>query len=150
MNGTDDWMGPVGYLVTQVPPGADVQGGFTLLRELVDDATLAVLDLEVLAPGADGPEVLDAATWSVEAGLDLGGLVATCSGLLDSTDRAVATQGLPDGGVAVVVVYEALSAHRVAQAWERGGAVVIDEDSLDVEDLAAVLDASPEHEGNPS
>jgi len=133
-------LGPLGYLAVALPPdgGAD---GFTQLLRLVEEGTVYVLDLEFLARGADGSiAVVDAATIDER----LARLDGANTHLLDQTDLSRFAEQVEQGATVAVLVYEDRSLMKVLRAWEDGGAEILTEGRVDVDDLQEAL-GSDEH-----
>lgn len=123
-----DPLGPVGYLVVEVPDGG--ASGFAELLTLVEADAVRVLDLEVVRKGADGSVlVVDAAS----AGA-LAAFAGASTGLLDPDDLAELAEVLPAGATAAVIVYESVWALRLAP-----GARLLAEGPVSVDELDSVL-----------
>ncbi len=102
-----------------------------------------MLDLEFLARRNDGSiERIEAHDLGDAGGLDMTLFDGASSGLLMPEDFEVAAEGMREGSVAAVLVYEELSMLPVIAAWEAGGATRIGEGAILVEEIEAALDAT--------
>lgn len=136
---TEDWLGPVDFLVAELPATGVPQGVRALLG-LVDAGTVRVLDLEVVTVTADGVLGTPLPAWGDEAGLDLHEFDGAFSGLLDEDDLVEATTGLTAGTSALVLVYEVLSVRPLVEALLADGARVLAEGPVGPLELVAALD----------
>jgi hypothetical protein len=128
-----DWLGPVDYLVVELPPGGGA--AFDGLLALVDAGQLAVLDLEVVRRTADGTVLVPVGEVPGLAAFD-----GADSGLLDEEDLAAVAAQVDEGSVAVVLVYEVLVMHPVVAALVGAGARVLADGPVEPDDLVSQLD----------
>ena len=137
----DDVLGPIDYLVVEFPSGQVTGEGFRSLIDLVHRGIIRVLDLEFVARSADGAGrkvTLD--TVEQAAGVDVTLWRGAESGLLDQSDFDNVASGIETGSVAGIVVYENVWAAPLIAAFERGGAHVVGEGRIVVDDLLTALD----------
>jgi hypothetical protein len=136
----DDILGPIDYLAVEFPSGNVTGEGFLPLMDLVRRGIIRVLDLEFVAKSADGAlrtVALDAIAHA--AGVDVTLWRGAESGLLDRSDAANVGAGIAPGSVAGILVYENVWAAPLIAAFERGGAHVVGEGSIAVDDLLTAL-----------
>jgi hypothetical protein len=143
MDDVDDVLGPIDYLAVEFPGGQVTDDGFRALLDLANRGIVRVLDLEFVAKAADGA-VRKVALDSVEhaAGVDVTLWRGAESGLLDRSDVDNVAAGLAAGSVAGIVVYENVWAAPLIAAFERGGAHVVGEGSIAVDELLTALDSA--------
>ena len=136
----DDILGPIDYLAVEFPSGNVTGEGFQALMELVRHGIIRVLDLEFVAKSVGGA-VRKVALDTVEhaTGVDVTLWRGAESGLLDQSDVDNVAAGIAPGSVAGIVVYENVWAAPLIAAFERGGAHVIGEGSIAVDDLLTAL-----------
>jgi hypothetical protein len=131
----EDHFGPIDFVAVEFSDSAAVGDGFDRLLKLVDAGLIRVLDLEFVT-NADG------VTRQVpipQLGPELSPFEGASSGLLDRDDVNAVAAGLAPGGTAAVLVYEELSILGVIEAWENGGARIISEGPVDVDDIDTAL-----------
>jgi hypothetical protein len=137
----DDVLGPIDYLVVEFPSGQVTGEGFWSLMDLVHRGIIRVLDLEFVAASADGAVrkvTLDTVTQAT--GIDVTLWQSAESGLLDQSDIDNVASGIAPGSVAGIVVYENVWAVPMIAAFERGGAHVVGDGRIVVDDLLTALD----------
>ena len=139
----DDVLGPIDYLAVEFPSGHVTGDGFRSLMDLVRRGIIRVLDLEFVAKSADGA-VRKVALDTVEhaAGVDVTLWRGAESGLLDRSDVDNVASGIEPGSVAGIVVYENVWAAPLIAAFERGGAHVVGEGRIAVDELLTALDSA--------
>ncbi|CCW14424.1 DUF6325 family protein (plasmid) [Rhodococcus aetherivorans] len=135
---TLDRFGPVDFVVVEFPDARLGLAGFSGLLRLVDQAAVRVLDLEFVTVTDGRPRVVPIG----ELGEDLTAFAGASSGLLDPQDLDLVAASLRPGGVAAVLIYEELSMLTVLDAWKDGGARVIAEGPISLDELAAALDTT--------
>lgn len=136
-----DHLGPVAFLAVEFPGShVDVEG-FTRLVDLVDRGLIIVLDLEFVRRMPDG-SLATVPAGSLDVGADLSVFDGADSGLLDRDDVALVAEGLEEGDVLAVLVYEDLTLNPVLHAWASAGARLVAEGSVDADDLEQALDAA--------
>jgi dihydroorotase-like cyclic amidohydrolase len=132
-------IGPVDYLVIEIPE-ANVDGsGLEALLDLVEQGTIRILDMGFLRKDADGTlEVLDisalGATYAVFEGAS--------SGLLGDDDFSEVATALEPGVIAAVLVYENSWAAPFATALRRNGAQLVASGRIPINAVLAALDAA--------
>jgi hypothetical protein len=134
--------GPIDYLVVEFPKGSKPDGSaLAILRQLVDDGVIRVLDLTFVRAGDDGAVTgVNIADLGFE-GIDVTLFAEASSGLLDETDLTEAGQALEPGHAAAVLVYENTWAGPFATALRRNGAQMVAYGRIPVQAILATLDA---------
>ncbi|MBS1691310.1 MAG: hypothetical protein JST91_03720 [Actinobacteria bacterium] len=136
----EDRFGPVDYVVVEFTDPASVKAGFERLLQLVDSHAIRVLDLEFVHSINGVASTVQASRLSPE----LAQFDGAASGLLDRDDLDTVAAGMAHGTTAAVLVYEDLPMLGVIEAWESGGASVVAEGPVDVEDLAEAVGSDGE------
>jgi hypothetical protein len=131
----EDHFGPVDFVVVEFSDSSAVRAGFDRLLKQVDAGVIRVLDLEFVS-NADGVARIVPAP---EIGSELAVFEGASSGLLDRDDLDAVAAGLTQGATAAVLVYEELALLEVIEAWENGGARIVSEGPVDVDDIDAAL-----------
>lgn len=134
-----DHLGPVSYIAVEFPEGRVNQDGFTRLVNLVDQGLILVIDLEFVRRSADG-SLVKVAAGSLDIDVDLSEFEGADAGLLDRDDLDFVAQGLADDSLMAVLVYEDLTLAPVLSAWGSGGARLLAEGPVDVQDLEPALE----------
>lgn len=143
-----DWLGTVGHMVVEFAPDAIPVAGFDELLALVYAGTVRIVDMEFVTTVGGKPSTVAIAGESF--GGDLAAFAGAHSGLLDERDLATAADGLDDGNIAAVIIYEIRAMLPVVRGFERSGATVTS-DAVDIDDIlnaaplssAAIREASP-------
>lgn len=133
-----DHLGPVSYIAIEFPMGRVNEDGFTRLIELVDSGFILVIDLEFVRRTSEG-SLVTVAAGSLDLGVDLSAFEGADAGLLDPDDLGLVAQGLEEDSVLAVLVYEDLLLVPVLAAWGAGGARLVAEGPVAVEDLEQAL-----------
>lgn len=143
MAGELDQMGPIDYLVVEVP-GSRINGDvFPLLVDLVDRGLVRILDLAFVQKGLDGSVVgLELKDLDGDGELDLTVLEGASSGLLGNDDIKEAGDVLEPGSSAGILVYENLWAAPFAKAVRRSGGQLVASGRIPVQAVLAALDAA--------
>ena len=135
---SDDVIGPVDYLVLQMPTDQRDGSIAAALLDLVDTGTVTILDLMVVQKDDSG----------VVSGIELDALdgelrifAGARSGLLDDSDREEAGAALEPGTTAAVLVYENAWARPFVAAAREAGADVVASDRIPADVLNSALDA---------
>lgn len=128
-----DFLGPVEHFVVVVPDGEVTDELVAPIAALVASDTIIVLDVEVISRSDDALRVLDPATVH-------SALAPFSSQLLDGEDVLLVGEQIPDGGLAVVVVYEDAWVHTLAEKLAERGAQLVSQGPVWEEDLVARLD----------
>ena len=134
-------IGPIDYLVIEMPEENADGTGLAELIKLVDQGLIRILDLAFLRKGADG---------TVEA-LDISDLGATyavfdgaSSGMLGDDDFEEVSGALEPGVIAALLVYENTWAAPLATALRRNGAQMVASGRIPINAVVAALDAADE------
>ncbi|KAA0235730.1 MAG: hypothetical protein JJLCMIEE_02057 [Acidimicrobiales bacterium] len=138
MAGVNDVIGPVDYLVLQMPTDRRDGSIAAALLDLVESGTVTILDVMLVQKDEEG----------VVSGIELdtidGELTAFAgarSGLLDQSDQAEAGAALEPGTTAAVLVYENAWARPFVAAARTAGADVIASARIPADVLNSALDA---------
>ena len=139
-----DEMGPIDYLVVEFPNANKLTGeGFAQLVDLVDRGIIRIIDLAFIQKGADGTVSGIAIADLDGAGkLDLAVFEGASSGLIGEDDMNEVGAVLQPGNAAGILVYENVWAGPFAAALRRGGAEVVANGRIPVQELIAALDAA--------
>jgi hypothetical protein len=137
-----DETGPIDYLVVEFPPDHKPDGSaLNILRQLVENGVVRVLDLAFVRVGDDGSVTgVNIADLGFE-GIDVTLFAEASSGLLDEEDLGEAGNALQPGHVAAILVYENTWAAPFATALRRAGAQLVAYGRIPVQTLLASLDA---------
>lgn len=133
-----DHLGPVSYVAVEFPKGQVNEDGFSRLIDVVDNGLILVIDLEFVRRGADG-SLVKVSAGSLDIGVDLSAFEGADAGLLDPEDLDLVAQGLAEDSVLAVLVYEDLALAPVLSAWGSGGARLVAEGPVAIEDLEQAL-----------
>ena len=143
---TDDHLGPVEYVAVEFPRGHVTVEGFDHLLAQVDAGNVLVLDLELVRRGPDGWHKVSAADLGTD--VDLSTFEGADSSLLDDADFELLAAGLAEDSILAVLVYEDLTMHAALRAWGAGGARLVAQGPLGVDDLTdALADDDLAHHG---
>ena len=135
----EDEIGPVDFLAVEFPDGRISAADLRELMALVTQGTIRILDAEFIVKDAAGnARKADAA----EVGDGIGAWSGASSGLLDDADVEHVSAEIRPGAAAAVIVYENRWILRLADSWRRGGARLIEDGGIPVDDLVAALDAA--------
>lgn len=143
---TEQFAGPVDYLVFAFDEHADLGPGLTALLDRVDQGIVEILDIELIGRDEAGTAVkrsfseLDGVT-----GIDTSAFDGAESSILDADDLAGIASELQTGQIALVVVYEDRSLADAAGAWSAAGGVELFSGGVDIAELDRTL-----NEGNQS
>lgn len=134
----EDVIGPVDYLVLQMPTEQRDGAIAAALLDLVDTGTVTILDLMVVQKDDKG----------VVSGIELDALdgelrifAGARSGLLDDSDRDEAGAALEPGTTAAILVYENAWARPFVAAARDAGADVVASARIPADVLNSALDA---------
>lgn len=137
---TDQFSGPVDYLVFAFDEGADLGEGLRALLERVEQGIVEILDIELIdRDGGGAPVKRPFSDLSGTTGLDLSVFDGAESGILDSDDLEAIASELRDGQFALAVVYEDRSLAAAAEAWAGVGAAEMFSGGVDIADLERAL-----------
>jgi Family of unknown function (DUF6325) len=139
-----DEMGPIDYLVVEFPNTNKLTGeGFAQLVDLVDRGIIRIIDLAFIQKGADGSVAgVAIADLDGDGKLDLAVFEGASSGLIGEDDISEVGAVLQPGNAAGILVYENVWAGPFAAALRRGGAEVVANGRIPVQELIAALDAA--------
>ncbi|SDS78137.1 hypothetical protein [Microterricola viridarii] len=138
---TEEFSGPVAFLVFAGEDGADFGPGLSAVLERVQQGIIEVLDIELVALGVDGAPVKRAiAELTGTTGLDLSVFDGAESGILDAEDLAAVAADLADGQLAIVIVYEDRSLAAAAAVWASAGVTEMLAGGVDIADLEHALE----------
>ncbi len=143
---TEQFVGPVDYLVFTFDEHDDLGPGLTAVLDRVRDGIVEILDIELITRNADGAPVkrtfadLDGVT-----DVDLAVFDGVESGILDAEDLAGIAAELEAGQVALAIVYEDRSLALAADAWTQAGGTELFVGGIDLNELDQALS-----EGNQS
>lgn len=136
-----DELGPVDYLIVQLPQ-TDMHGeGLPMLADLVDRGIIRILDLAFIAKNDDG-----SVTGLTIDDFDPGGVrhlevfKGAASGLIGDDDLAEAAKALEPGTSAGVLVYENRWAEPFVAALRRNGARLVASGRISAADLIDALE----------
>ena len=135
----DTHLGPVDYVIVEFSDPAEIRPGFDRLVALVDKGLIRILDLEFIH-GIDG---VASTIPAARVGDDFKQFDGAASGLLDRDDLDAVAADLKPGSTAAVLVYEDLSIVAVLDAWESGGATILAEGPVDLDELETAADQDP-------
>jgi len=138
---TEEFFGPVDYLVFAFDQGADLGAGLHALLTQVANGTIEILDIEVITrdPATGKPSVGSLAELATATDVDLAVFDGAASGILDAEDLATVASGLGDTQFALVVIYEDRSLASAAEAWSRVGGIEVLSGGVDLADLDRIL-----------
>jgi hypothetical protein len=131
----------VSYVAVEFPTGQVTADGFSRLIDLVDNGLILVIDLEFVRRAADG-SLATVSAGSLDLGVDLSAFEGADAGLLDPDDLDLVAEGLAEDSVLAVLVYEDLALTPVLTAWGAGGARLVAEGPVAIDDLEQALDQS--------
>jgi hypothetical protein len=139
-----DEMGPIDYLVVEFPDTNKLTGeGFTQLVGLVDRGIIRIIDLVFVRKGDDGSVAgVAIADLDGDGKLDLAVFEGASSGIIGEDDINEVGAVLQPGNAAGILVYENVWAGPFAAALRRGGAEVVANGRIPVQELIAALDAA--------
>ena len=142
MNGEQNEMGPIDYLVVEWPGRQPNGEAAPHLIALVDRGLIRIIDLAFIAKADDGSvarlEIADLAG-EVAAFADFEG---ASSGLLSDDDAGEAANALEPGTSAALLVYENTWAAPFASAVRRSGGELVASGRIPAQDLIDALDAA--------
>jgi hypothetical protein len=142
-----DTLGPVDYLIVDFPDGQTQFTGEIAeeLVKLVDEGTIRVLDMLILAKDDDGSVEAMELSDSADLG-DLASIEAELAELLAEDDIENLAAAMDPGSVAGVLVYENLWAAPFASATRRAGGQLIANGRIPIQAIIASIEAdAPGH-----
>jgi hypothetical protein len=144
-----DELGPVDYVVVEFPAGASNFTGEMVkeLLALVDNGTIRLIDVLILAKAADG--AVEAIELSDLDDLgELQALEAELAELLAEEDVEHLAAAMEPGSVAGVLIYENLWAAPFASAARRSGGQLIANGRIPIQAIMASIEADEATEGD--
>ncbi len=136
----DEAVGPIDFVILEFPADRLDGSAAAELANLVEAGTVRVLDLVLIAKGADGNAVALEATDPVFEAI-FGELTGAQSGILDDDDIAEAAAALEPNTVAAVIVYENTWAAPFVAAARRNGGEVVASGRIPAADVIDALEA---------
>lgn len=135
-------MGPVDYLIVEWPKESPPTGqAFPYLVDLVENGVITILDFVFVEKDQDGNVLaIELADFDGDGETDLAIFEGASSGLVHEDDRKEAGEILENGAAAAIIVYENTWAAPFATALRKGGARLVDQGRIPVNDLIARLD----------
>lgn len=137
----DEAVGPVDFILLEFPVDRMRGEVAAAVLDLVDQGTIRLLDVMVLAKEDDG-SVSALTMEDARVGGILGELSGAVSGLLDEEDMTEAAEALEPGTVAALLVYENTWAAPFVAAVRRGGGEVVASGRIPASDLMDALDSA--------
>ena len=138
--------GDGGFAMTMSELETAVRYGAGVVAIVLDNArqgTIRILDAEFIVKDASGnARKAEATELDGSAGADISAWAGASSGLLDDADVSHVSAAIQPGSAAAVIVYENLWILRLADAWRRDGARLIEDGGIPADDLVAALDAT--------
>lgn len=138
---TEQFTGPVDYLVFAFDEHANLGAGLSAVLDRVRQGIIEILDIELISRNQDGAPVkrafsdLDGVT-----GIDLTLFEGVESGILDADDLASIASDLVDGQIALAIVYEDRSLAVAADAVAAVGGVELFSGGVSIADLELALE----------
>lgn len=142
-------LGPVDFLVVEWPKESPPTGdAFPYLVDLVDRGVIRILDLAFIEKDQDGNVLaIDIGDFDLDGYPDIAVFEGAASGLLDEGDQQEAGNALEPGSAAAVLVYENAWAAPFATALRKGGARLVAQGRIPINDIIATLDELEAAEG---
>lgn len=142
-------MGPIDFLVVEWPKESPPTGeAFPYLVDLVERGTIRILDLAFVEKDQDGNVLaLEIADFDGDGYDDLAVFEGASSGLISDEDQQEAGGVLEPGTAAAILVYENAWAAPFATALRKGGAQLVAQGRIPVNDIIAQLDELESAEG---
>jgi len=134
-------IGPIDYLVIEMPEANADGSGLVELLNLVDRGLIRILDLAFLRKSADG--TIEALNIS-DLGATYAAFEGASSGMLGDDDFDEVSGALEPGVLAAVMVYENTWAAPLATALRRNGAQMVASGRIPINAVMAALDAADE------
>ncbi|TJZ75894.1 2-C-methyl-D-erythritol 4-phosphate cytidylyltransferase [Rhodococcus oryzae] len=143
VNNEFDEVGPIDYLVVEFPADRQPDGSaLPMLRDLVDNGIIRVLDLVFVRKDTDGSLAgIAIDDLGLEGGIDVTLFAEASSGLVNPSDVEEAGAILEPGCSGAILVYENLWAAPFAAALRRGGAQLVASGRIPLQGIMAALDS---------
>lgn len=135
-------VGPVDYLIVEWPKESPPTGeAFPYLVDLVERGVIRILDFTFVEKDDEGNvKAIEIGDFDGDGYSDLAVFEGASSGLIHEDDRAEAGEILENGAAAAMIVYENTWAAPFATALRRGGARLVDQGRIPINDVIARLD----------
>lgn len=135
-------MGPIDFLVVEWPKDSPPTGeAFPYLVDLVDRGVIRILDLAFVEKDEAGNVLaLEVTDFDGDGYNDLAVFEGASSGLLSEEDQQEAGGVLEPGTAAAILVYENTWAAPFATALRKGGAQLVAQGRIPINDIIATLD----------
>lgn len=142
MNGNEEMIGPIDYLIVEWPAGSPPNGeAFPHLLDLVDRGLIRILDLSFIEKDDAGNVIeIDMTDVGPYGDPQLAVFVGASSGLLGQDDYEEAAAALESGTAAAILVYENVWAAPFATALRKSGAQLVASGRIPINALIASLD----------
>lgn len=138
---TEQFAGPVDYLVFVFDEHADLGPGLSAMLDRVEQGIIEILDIELIGVDETGaPGRLELTDLGGVTGINLSTFDGAASSLLDADDLASIAAELQRGQVALAVVYEDRSLAVAAGAWAAAGGVELFSGGVDITELDQQID----------
>jgi len=140
---SDDFeMGPIDFLVVEWPKDSPPTGeAFPYLVDLVDRGVIRILDLAFVEKDTEGNVLaLEVSDFDGDGYDDLAIFEGASSGLIGEEDQQEAGGVLEPGTAAAILVYENTWAAPFATALRKGGAQLVAQGRIPINDIIATLD----------
>lgn len=138
-----DDLGPIDYLVVELPTERMDGSAFPLLVDLVDRGIIRVIDLAFFTKDEDGVVAgLELRDLDLDGEVDMTVFEGASTSLLGDDDLEEAAAALMPGRAAAVLVYENTWAAPFAAALRRAGAQLVAGGRIPVQAMLAALDAA--------
>ncbi|MBN9177210.1 MAG: hypothetical protein J0I43_07590 [Microbacterium sp.] len=129
---SEEFAGPIDYIVFALDEGADLSAGLAAILERVDQGIVEILDIELIARDVDGHPM--------RRHLESTDFDGAESDILDDEDLAGIADALGEGQVALAIVYEDRSLASAAAAFRALGGMELFSGGIAVDDLERNLD----------
>lgn len=141
-------LGPIDYIVIEYPDGKPTGEAIPHLMDLVDRGLIRILDVALLAKGADGSvETISLDDLREYSATDFAVFAGAGSGMLSQEDLTETAAILSPGAIGAILVYENSWAAPFATAVRKAGGQLVASGRIPVNALLAALEAE-EKEGN--
>jgi len=137
---TDQYVGPVDFLVFAFPDGTSIAAGLSAVLDRVDAGGIEILDLACVTRNDDGrPLRIRLAEMDGVTPTQISQLEGIESDILDNDDLARIAAELDPQHFAVAIVYEDRSLASAAAAWTAANGTELFSGGVDIDDLATTI-----------